>query len=298
MSRRPRHLPAVPPRTSPALAPDQVLPVVEAAMHPLIQLLLASGVDYTRLAAELKPWFIEQAKAELLRCGRTVTDSSISLLSGVHRKDVRGWREQRLNAHIAEEVSIGAQIFARWTTDPAYRDRQRRPRSLVRIGAQPSFESLVRSVTQDVHPFTVLQELIRLNLVNIEIQKDREMVVPSQKEFIPPPGSQEALAMLGANLGDHSHAAVANLLGEEPQLEQSVFASGITAESAHHLGDLARKLWSHARGELINEATRLYDIDKLQKNATHRMRFGSYCWAAPVTPPGAPEEPDCGEEEK
>ena len=37
-----------------------------------------------------------------------------------------------------------------------------------------------------------------------------------------------------------TRAAVANVLGSPPRLEQSVFAEGITRESAQHLGELAQ----------------------------------------------------------
>jgi hypothetical protein len=176
-------------------------------------------------------------------------------------------------------VAISSQVFARWTSDPVYSNRKRQPRALARLGPSPSFETLVRSVTQDVHPFTVLQELIRLGLVSVQIRKGEEVVVASGAGFVPLPGSREALELLGANLADHAAAAVSNVLGKPPHLEQSVFASGVTARSAEELGALARKLWSQARTELISEATRLYETDKTQANATQRIRFGSYFWS-------------------
>jgi len=251
MSRQPTLLPTIQARSAEPMSPDAVREAVEVVMQPLIALLLNSGTDYTRFAAELKPWFIAQARAELLRCGQGITDSSISLLSGIHRKDVRSWRENRLGDKARREIAISSQVFARWTSDPVYRDRRRQPRALQRTGPSPSLESLVRSVTQDVHPFTVLQELIRLGLASVEIRKGQEIVVPHAGGFVPRPGSKEALELLGANLADHAMAAVANVLGEQPRLEQSVFANGITEASADALGALARKLWSQARAELV-----------------------------------------------
>jgi hypothetical protein len=273
------------------MAADSVLEAVDPVLQPLIQLMLHSGVDYPRFAAALKPWFIEQAKAELLRSGQGVTDSSISLRSGIHRKDVRSWRENRLADKTRRDVGISAQVYARWTSDPAYRDRKRQPRALNRTGDSPSFESLVRSVTQDVHPFTVLQELIRLGLAGVEIRKGQEIVVANGAGFVPAPGSREALELLGANLADHALAAVCNVLGEPPRLEQSVFAAGITAQSAEELGALARRLWSHARSELIAQATRLYEADKDKPDATARMRFGSYFWSEDWQQPAPDEAP-------
>ena len=298
MPRQPRLLPTLQTRAAEPMAGDAVLETVDAVMQPLIQLMLHSGVDYPRLAAALKPWFIEQAKAELQRSGQAITDSSISLLSGVHRKDVRGWREDRLTGKARRDLAISSQVFARWTSDPSYRDRQRQPRALVRTGDSPSFENLVRSVTQDVHPFTVLQELIRLGLASVEIRKGQEIVVANASGFVPTPGSREALELLAANLSDHALAAVCNVLGEPARLEQSVFAGGITQQSAEALGTLARRIWSHARSELASEAIRLYEADKGKPDATSRMRFGSYFWSEDGPTPGSNLAADTGEKKE
>jgi hypothetical protein len=226
----------------------------------------------------------------LLRNGQHDTDSAISALSGVHRKDVREWRQNGLSGRIAQELSVSSQVFARWVQDPLYRDRRKRPKALPRLGAAPSFEALARSVTQDVHPYTVLTELLRLGLVQVQTLKGAEMIVPHRDGFVPPPGSREMLQLFGANLADHGAAAVGNLLGHEPKLEQSVFAEGITAESAAALGELARKLWAQCRSEMIAEATRRFETDQGRDDATSRLRFGAYYWAEDGMPdtPGTP----------
>lgn len=278
MGRPPRHLPPNRPPEHAVPPADEVLRTLGTVLAPLVRLLLASGLDYTRLAAELKLLFIEQARLELTRRGQADTNSAISLLSGVHRKDVREWRENKLGERIAQGVSMSSQVFARWVQDPLYRDRRKRPKPLPRSGAAPSFDSLARSVTQDVHPYTLLTELIRLGLVKIEPRKGEEYVVPNRDGFVPPAGSRELLELFAGNLSDHASAAVANLLGSAPRLEQSVFAEGITRESAEHLGELARKLWAQARSEMIAEASRRYAADRDRGDATYRARFGAYHW--------------------
>ena len=279
MGRPPRRLPETRPPEHPLPAADDVLRALAQVMAPLARLLLASGLDYTRLSAELKPLFIEQARLELLRSGQKDTDSALSLLSGVHRKDVREWRLNGLSGRIAQEMSIATRIFARWVQDPLYRDRRKRPQVLPRFGAAPSFETLARSVTQDTHPYTALTELLRLGLVTVKTVKGQEMIVPHRDGFVPPPGSRDLLDLFGANLADHAAAAVGNLLGHPPQLEQSVFAEGVTPESAAQLGELARKLWAQARSDMIAEATRLHAADQGREEATCRLRFGAYYWA-------------------
>jgi hypothetical protein len=273
-----------PPSAAPGLPAEAVLQAIVTVMRPVIRLALHGGIDYTQLVAQLKPLFIEQALTEIKRAGQVTTDSAISLLSGIHRKDVRSWRVHGQITPAGKGIPVSAQVFARWTGDPAYATRKGKPRTLERTGPAPSFESLVRTVTQDVHPFTVLQELIRLGVAAVEVRKERELVVPARADFVAPAGSREAVELLAANLADHALAAVSNVLGGSPHLEQSVYAAGITEQSAQRLDELARELWSRARTELVEEATRLYDADKERSDALSRVRFGSYFWSGPWTP--------------
>ncbi|NML44497.1 hypothetical protein HHL11_12095 [Ramlibacter sp. G-1-2-2] len=282
-------------RAAPTLPPDEVAQAVAAVLRPMIGLLLRSGLDYPRLSGELKTLFIEEAVVELGRAGQATTDSAISLLSGVHRKDVRNRRVTGRPPGAARPVALSARVFARWISDAACAGADGRPRALPRTGPAPSFEALVRAVTQDVHPFTVLQELIRLGIAEVEIQDGGELVVPAHPDFVPPAGSREALDLLAANLADHANAAVSNVLGGQPTLEQSVFASGITAASAERLQAVARSLWARMRGDLIEAASRLYEADQDRPDARSRVRFGSYFWSGPWEP-AAPDRDTPGDE--
>ena len=297
MGRPPRQLPETAPER-PLPSGDAVLEALHRALQPLIRLLLNAGVDYTQLTAALKPLFVEQARVELLRTGRKDTDSAISLLSGVHRKDLRDWRRNGAQERNASGLSMSAQVFARWVQDPLYRDRRKHPRALPRLGPAPSFDALARTVTQDVHPYTVLTELVRLGLVRMERRKGEEFVVPHPEGFVPPPGSQEMLQLFGANLGDHAATAVSNVLGASPQLEQSVFAEGLSEESVERLSELARKLWAQARSEMIAEATRLYQAGEGKTTATRRMRFGAYYLATDMRNDSEATGPSGGEDDE
>ena len=63
-----------------------------AVAEPLVAWLVRSGIGHGAFAAALKPVFLEQAQAELQRTGRKSTDTAASLLSGLHREDVRALR--------------------------------------------------------------------------------------------------------------------------------------------------------------------------------------------------------------
>lgn len=249
-------------------------------LSPLVTMLLHEGINYTRFAQALKQVFLEAA-AQILaeRDGRS-NDSSISVLSGVHRKDVREWRNVGKPRAPAKTLSVAMEVYTRWASDPAYGDDQGEPQLLGYGGAANSFEELAASVSTDVHPRTVLDELLRLGVVTAVSAAGE--TTPSQLRlcagaFVPREDYAEMLQLFAANVGDHIATATRNLAGPEaPLLEQSVFADGLSAESALMLGELARKLWAGVFQEMVNAATRLTQQDQGLPGAEERVRLGMY----------------------
>jgi hypothetical protein len=128
--------------------------------------------------------------------------------------------------------------------------------------------------------------------VTIKKKQGQDWVIPSPRGFVPPAGSAELMELFSGNLGDHVSTAVSNIKGHEPRLEQSVFVSGLTPESAAKLAQLSQKLWSQMRSEIIREGSLLYEKERQDPRALHRIRFGSYFWDAPLS-----ESPSVQEDE-
>lgn len=244
---------------------------------PLVRWLLRNGVNYVALAQALKGVFLQEARVELARTGAKCTDSALSVLSGVHRKDVRALAEVE-EANEPFTLTPVSKLFTRWVTHPTYREGADAASAVVerlpRSGPAPSFESLAREISSDVHPRTLLEELVRLGLVTVE----GEWVVLAAKSFTPEPGDRKAMAIVTANAADHLNAAVHNLTsGPDARfLEQSVFASGLTEDAVMELAQLARSLWQPAFQTMVAEATRQYEAGRGSAEPKARMRFGVY----------------------
>jgi len=265
---------------------DILLDETERMLLPLARLLIANGIGYPQLAARLKHVFLTAARFELAADGGRQTDSALSLLSGVHRKDIRAAKMAAENGEPATgaPLSRAAEVFTRWMHDPALRAPDGSPKALPRSGPAPSFESLVASVSTDFHARSMLDELLRLGVVKL----DGESVIPSRDGFVPREGFRELAYYFGENLRDHMAAAATNLSaadrGEKPVfLEQSVFADGLTEASAAALGEVARGLWRTAFDSMVGEAARHCEQDNTAV-ADRRMRFGVYYYAEPTTP--------------
>lgn len=258
-------------------------------MEPLVRWLLRSGVSYGAFADSLKPVFVAVARDELERSGARPTHSALSVLSGVHRKDVRALAEASVRASPLRGVPLASQVFTRWLTDPAFQGPDGHPMPLPRGGPAPSFESLAREVSTDVHPRTVLDELLRLGLVAIE----QDVVSARAAAFVPAHGLGETTALFSANVADHIAAAVHNLTLDAPKfLEQSLYGRGLTQASAERLAEAARRAWSAAFTTMAAEARERFDEDA-GKGGRHRIRFGTYFYAEDdPAPAAAPPDED------
>lgn len=245
-------------------------------LRPLIRLLIANGGTYPQLTSQLKDMFIDEARQALLASGRKDTDSALTLLTGVHRKEIRN-RVSR-SVEVAPDLSLASQVYTRWLTDPAYCDAENKPLVLPRSGAAPSFESLARAVSRDLHPRTLLDELMRLGLVS----QEEEGLFLNGDAFVPQAGFAEKLSMLVANVSDHLATGAHNLMAENPPLlEQSVFADQLHQASVAQLQQLARQLWQQDFKTMVDEASRLCAIDE-PRGGQQRVRYGVYFYAEPM----------------
>ncbi len=268
---------------------DLSLSAALRVMAPLVEWLLQEGVTYPQFANALKQSFLDAAPGVLEASSTKVNDSGISTLTGVHRKDVRAWRA--LGRPLPQAKTFGAvmEVFARWSNDSEYCDRRGRPRILDRVGGPGSFDALAASVSSDVHPRTLLRELIRLGIatrVDTESGAEGERVSLNAQALVPKEGAAEMLRLFSDNVADHLAAATHNLRhGEPPMLEQSVFADHLRPESVARLNSRSRAIWLRAFHQVVRDATALCEQDQGHDGADQRIRFGMYFYHGPDVQP-------------
>jgi hypothetical protein len=232
-------------------------------LGPLARLMLARGMTLPLAVELLKRVLVETAERDFRLESKAVTDSRISLLTGVHRKDVKRLRSlPRVDAPLPHKVSLGAQLVGRWVTQKPWVDRGGRPKRLPRLysqGGKASFEALVASVSRDIRPRSVLDEWIRLNVVTLN---EADEVVLNTAAFVPREGADEKLHYLGLNVGDHAETAANNVLGREPRFDRSVHHDGLSEEQVQRLRRRAAELGTamlqtlHAEVEMMQQQAR------------------------------------------
>jgi hypothetical protein len=243
-----------------------------------VGLLLDHNLTYTWLSGILKSIFVEVAEQEFRLPGKDQTDSRITLLTGVHRKDVRRLRrEPAMDEAPPASIYLGAQLVALWISDDRFLDDAGNPRPLPRRRqdeARPSFEDLVTSVSKDIRPRAVLDEWLRLEAVEID---DQDQVRLKAEAFVPSKGFEEKVYYFGRNLHDHMAAARHNVQGGEPPfLERSVYYDDLSPASVNALAELSEQEGMKALKILNRRARQLQKRDRKSPDAHHRMNFGIY----------------------
>jgi hypothetical protein len=270
--------PTAPGLPEPALAAE----AISRVLQPLARLMIDHGLQLPSLVDLLKKALVDEAARAYGVADKGSSDTRISLLTGVHRKDVKRLRDGPQAPVIRTPmVPIAASVVARWISDPRFLTADQSSRPLARtpsrgLPGEPDFPTLVSEVSRDVGARAVLDELVRLGVVEL---RDDGFVVLKTEGFLPTEGRSESFHFLAANVAEHLAAAVHNLAPDRvgpPKLEQSAFAEDLSAPQVQELQQLARRMWTKALRQFLQTATLAWERREADTGPKYRVRFGVY----------------------
>jgi len=269
---------------------EALVQAVNLLLAPLAQLAVAKGLPCATVEDLLRQAFVRAARDAHPNLPPHRLVSRIATATGLNRREVT--RLTQAQAAPARRRPLSAEVFARWASDPQYRDRQGRPRRLPRQGEAPSFEALAQSVTRDVHPRSLLDELMRLGLAALDAGDDHVALV--HDAFVPRGDSERMLGFLGHNVGDHLGAAVANVLGDgRRHFEQAVFADELSTQSITATHELVATQWRAISDALVPRLEALIESDRAAGRAQdQRLRVGLFSYSERMSASGAAGAPE------
>jgi len=265
----------------PALAAEAIARVLQ----PLARLMIDHGLQLPSMVDLLKKALVDEAARAYGVADKGSSDTRISLLTGVHRKDVKRLRiapQVDIDATpLVPLVPLAATVVACWISEPRYLNADQTARPLARtpgrgLPGESDFTSLVAEVSRDVGARAVLDELVRLGVVEL---RDDGFVVLKTNGFVPREGLKESFHFLAANVSEHLNAAVHNLAPDRttpPKLEQSAFSQNLTGAQVEQLQQLARRLWAKALQQFLQTATVAEERSEGVEGAKYRVHFGVY----------------------
>ncbi len=259
-------------------APDALMAPLARLLRPMVRLMIRAGITFPVLENLLRGLFVDVAQNDILPDAKSRTDSRISLLSGVHRKEIRRLRlEPQALLETPPIVTIASQIIARWLGAAPWMAADGTPLPLPRGNEEVSFERLVESVTKDMRPRAILDSWLADGVVSIDAD---EHVVLNGAAFVPQPGKDAQLFYFGRNLHDHIAAACANItaVGRAPFVDRSVHYDRLPADIADKLAAISRDAAQKMLLEINRAALRMTEAAEAEMPATRRVNLGVYLY--------------------
>lgn len=245
-----------------------MLNLLDALLAPTARILVARGIGFPAFAERMKSHYIAAAERQAADEGNKITDSRLSVLTGLQRRDIA-----RLKGTKPEEKRVHhlSRLVALWQTQAGYEG------DIPRSGPAPSFEALAHEVHRDVHPRTMLDTLQAAGTVRVA----GETVTLIETSYQPLAGTDDQIAYLAKNVGDHAAAATENVLGREPRhFERAVHYTRLTPDQIAAL----EAEFHTAEMEIFERISQKAAEMKREGSGTARFRAGSYFYTSEVEP--------------
>ncbi len=259
--------------------PDLFSDALADLLAPLSRAMVAQGLTLGSATESLKCALLNAAiDAE----GPQVSDSRISVMTGLHRKDVRRLRSSEPSMAGRKTANRMALLIGYWAIAPDFQGQDDKPRALPREDNKdgPGFNELVRRVRLDVAPGTILSALTDQGAVTQDEDGLNHLVTHA---LVPGSGSKELVAAYRATLTAHMTAATQNLLadeGERRHFDRVVRYSHLSDASVSELEELARSQAQVLLEKLNRRALELQSRDA-DDNADGRFAAGAYVLPTP-----------------
>ncbi len=265
--------------------PDPFSTALGDLLAPLARAIVAQGLTLGSLTESMKQALLNAA---IETEGADVSDSRISVITGLHRKDVRRLRADTDVSSGRKSANRMALLIGHWTGAPGFQDQNGTPRALSRDNDKdgPGFNELVRRVRLDAAPGTILQTLIDQGAVQ-QTPDDRFALVANA--LLPAAGSEELVAAYHATLSAHLKAATHNLLAgadEARHFDRILRYSHLSDVAIAELEALA-KTEAQKMLETLNTRARALQ----ERDADHKAK-GTFAVGAYILPTPAADEGD------
>lgn len=266
--------------TKKAGIPKAMMTAVRKVLRPLVCLLIHFRITFPQLAEILKSVYVEVANEEFRLPDKAQTDTRLSLLTGVHRKDIKRLRNQATTDQTTPaNVDISTRVIARWIGEADYLDKNKHPIVLPMSAEEgkPSFETLVESVCKkDIRPKVVLDEWLNQGVAILDGDNHIRL---NTEAFIPNKGFDEKAFFLGHNISDHLSAATSNLIDEKSNFfERCVYYDGLSDESIAEIQEIIADKGMKTLLEINELAMKLKAKDFSKVDRKKRINIGLYAY--------------------
>lgn len=178
---------------------------LKTMLRPVARFCIARGLRIQDAVECFKEVFVQVAEAEI--AGRKVPKSlsRISVMTGLQRKDIGRLLQGKPRPQGNENMVTN--VIGRWLADRRFRNESGLPKLLDVEGKNSEFAALVRSVSADLTPYTILHELERVGAV-LKKNDKAQLITTS---YTPRKDLEKGLAFMAEDVSDLMQAVSQNL---------------------------------------------------------------------------------------
>lgn len=252
---------------------------VSKVLRPLVRMLISLGINFKDFSENAKRIYLEESARVLRQDDKEATSSALSVVSGIHRKDTSHFLKHPSvePSGLSQGASAAMAVVTEWIINPGYQDQDKKPRPLAYShsdAGEKTFTTLSSKIVKDIRAKTVLEELLRLDLVQF---KD-EVVSLKREAFIPQTSFSEKMVFFSKNISEHIQAAATNVQSEQPPyFERSAFHGGLNEEDIKQIDAFVREKGMGLLKEAYRMAEELAEKNKQKdKSKTGHITLGIF----------------------
>jgi len=272
---------------------EQFVTAIQRMMRPVVRQLIAYGVSYQAFSRIVKQVYVDVAEQEFALPFKQQTDSRLSLVTGINRKEIAQLRRHKRAPETPEvEDTLATHVIGRWMAGPPYADADGTPRRLpyeADNAKAASFARLVRELGTDIPVRSVLDELLRVGIVSLLPGGD---VVLQQEAHVPAGDPASQLTLLGSDPAELFATIIHNIEHPDaPRLQRKVVYDNIGTEALSELRAAARRI-GEAFIRRANVLLASHDRDRNPKASggkRSRVVLGTYYFEDVGTSPEPPK---------
>ncbi len=247
-------------------------------LKPLVRIMIKHDISYSELSNVLKHVYVDVAENDFTLENKKQTNSRISVLTGIHRKEVLRIKNEPLaELKQKKEKNSSTRIISSWVIDPDYIDSSGNPINIPKRGSKPSFADLVNRYGADTPPRAILDEMVRLGLVEIlpnsQVRLLNTVNIPHEdikkKLTVASQAASDLLTTIDHNLEQN---------GEESRFQLSVTYDNIPDDAVKQFKQISTER-SMELLELLNEWLAQHDRDvtpTVKGDGQNRIGLGIY----------------------
>lgn len=245
------------------------LSCLKRLVKPAVRFCLRYSLHIQDLMEAAKVAMVEYAEADIRGRERKVNVSRLSAATGLHRREIdRIFKHRQV---IEEPRGLVNRVIGQWLEDRRYCIKPGKPKVLGLKGENSQFKRLVRTISKDMNPGSVLFELERSGLV----ERVKEGLKLTAASYIPRGNIEEGLSIIADDAIDMMACVEENLFEpkEIPNLHGRTEFDNVSAQNIDQI-----RRWLIQEGSALHRKARSFlskfdkDINPLLDNKKEGVR--------------------------